>query len=343
MNIRKKLNKDGFKEDNFSIEIYKSKNDDAIYYNDKRKQPVKISNPLYPDIRDLFKGLSAQGTTNATTAVLEYGVNVFTTANASNYAAKLPQPKTGRSTIIVNNTNNSIKLFPSNVGGKINNGAVDAPASIPADGKSYTFICIENPNPGEWTWDAPATGQIEFAEIEINHTNGVVTSLAGGYTTANLGNAAAGVDASGNLALSGSWLTEPTKTTVTKMKTYTNMLQTDLLSDNFPDVVYVNLNTAFLTGVSSSTLGSRITSLFRGGGSFTGELSPVGSLSSPPLIGDTNTMYENLMMGSPNGISDQLGLGGAFSRYYYNLGFYIPASAATKVYKFKIFLETFTN
>ena len=72
----------------------------------------------------VFQNLVAQGTSDATISVMGYGVNVFTTATATDYATKLPQPTTGRSTKIINNSSNIIMIYPSNVGGKINNLAI---------------------------------------------------------------------------------------------------------------------------------------------------------------------------------------------------------------------------
>lgn len=165
MRTFKKLNRDGIAEDDYAIEIYKSKKDDLIYYNDREKQPIQLSNPEFSDIRPVFKNLSANSTSSSTTAVLEYGVNVFTIATSSNYAAKLPQPKTGRTTIIVNNSGATIKLYPSNIGGKINNYPVNIPASIPPNGISYEFVCIENPLPGNWSWNPPNASLYDSGEI----------------------------------------------------------------------------------------------------------------------------------------------------------------------------------
>ena len=121
-------------------------------------------------IETVYNNLAANGITASSGTILEYGVNVFTIANSTNYAAKLPQPTTGKSTIIINNTTSSIKLYPSNVGGQINNYPIDTPAIIPPDGKSYTFICIVNPLPGQWVWSAPATGQYDSGTITMTLT-----------------------------------------------------------------------------------------------------------------------------------------------------------------------------
>jgi len=95
-------------------------------------------------------GLSAQGIDNTTTSIMSYGINIFTIADASNYATKLPQPITGQSAVIINNTLQEIYVYPSNVGGQINNLAIDAPYAVPPDGIAVTFVCTENPLPGEW-------------------------------------------------------------------------------------------------------------------------------------------------------------------------------------------------
>jgi hypothetical protein len=127
---------------------------------------LNISNALYT----VNTALSASTTSSSTTSICSYGVNVFEYVTPTNFATKLPQPTTGKSVRIVNNGNTFLKVFPSNVGGRINNYPVDTPAIIPSDGNLYEFICVENPLPGEWTFSAPATGQYDSGEIEISLT-----------------------------------------------------------------------------------------------------------------------------------------------------------------------------
>ena len=114
--------------------------------------------------------LSASVTSSATTSICSYGVNVFEHVTPTNFATKLPQPVTGKSVRIINNGSTLLSIFPSNVGGQINNYPVDTPAVIPPDGNLYEFICIENPLPGAWTFSSPATGQYDSGEIEISIT-----------------------------------------------------------------------------------------------------------------------------------------------------------------------------
>jgi len=136
----------------------------------------------------VFDGLVANNTTMAnTTLVLEYGVNIVVTSTATNYACRLPQPVTGRRVIVVNRSSINISLFPSMIGGQINNYPVDTPAIIPPDGNAYDFICIENPLPGAWVWSAPATAQYDSGEITTNTTatNNVYSAASGTLVVEN--------------------------------------------------------------------------------------------------------------------------------------------------------------
>jgi hypothetical protein len=126
-----------------------------------------ISDALYT-----VANLDANNTTTATTSICIYGVNVFTGVTSTNLATKLPQPITGKSVKIINNGLTTLSIYPSNIGGKINNLPINAPAHIPADGKLYEFICIVNPMPGIWTFSAPATAQYDSGEISISLTAG---------------------------------------------------------------------------------------------------------------------------------------------------------------------------
>jgi len=294
-------------------------------------------------ITAVYQDLVANKTNATSTSIMSYGINVFTTATSSNYATKLPQPVTGKKTTIVNMSDRAISVFPSNVGGKINNQAVNTPLVVPNDGKAYEFICTENPLPGDWsTVTAPATSQKEFAEISINHTNGVDSSYRG-YSNATLtANSGISTDGVGNIVLTGNHLTENVATTVTKMKVYSNVLTSDIASDSMFDDMAVVLEVgglAMMGGFLGGYQIQSITAMFGGVNYYSGLFSPTGTLNSPVEVGDTGTIYREQAHQMQNGVSDQIGTGGEYSRYYYTFGFGIPASAATKVYKFKIFLE----
>ncbi len=288
---------------------------------------------------DVFQNLSAEGTDNTTTSIMNYGVNVFTTASQTDFCTKLPQPVTGKRSTIVNMSTQAISVHPSNVGGRINNLPIDQPLVIPNDGKAYEFICTENPLPGEWNViAAPATSQYQGVEIEVAHTNGGATN-AYGYSTATITSSAGAGVSGGNLTLTGNWLSENQVATMTRLKVYTNILPADLNSDLAPDAISSSVLTAFLSDASTATSGQRITPIFYKAANYQGSVSQIGTLNSPPLIGDTGTLYYELFGGSGNGVDDQIGIGGQFSRAYYTFGMFIPSSAATKTYKFQFFLE----
>ena len=137
---------------------------------------TNISDALYT----VNNNLNANNTTTATTSICIYGVNVFTGVTSANYATKLPQPVTGKSVKIINNGSTILSIYPSNIGGQINNLPVNKPAQIPPDGKPYEFICIVNPLPGIWTFSSPATAQFDSGEITITVTGG--TNGGGNYT-----------------------------------------------------------------------------------------------------------------------------------------------------------------
>lgn len=325
--------------DKDTVEVFLSKESNSICYKDYKGIVIPVGSEISSGdlINTVYSGLTANSTSESTTSILKYGVNVFTTSTNTNNSAKLPQPKTGKSTVIVNNSTTAIKLYPSNIGGRINNYAVDTPAIIPADGKSYTFTCVENPLPGAWVWTPPATTQIVINEISISHTNGVASG-GYGYSTATLGSASAVLDGSlANIVLTGNWLTENVPTTLINMKTYTNILPTDLLNDLIPNSIQVGLYQVFKPTATTISFTPQINSVFGPAPDF---FAPVGTLNTPAQVGDTGTHYSILPVTvGNNGTTDQLGIGGLYSRAFYTFGFGIPASAATKVYKFKIILE----
>lgn len=289
----------------------------------------------------VFDGLVANDTTLAdTTLVLEYGVNIIVTSTLTDYACRLPIPVTGKRVIVVNRSSMPVTLFPSMAGGQINNYPIDAPATIPPDGNAYDFICIENPLPGAWIWSAPATAQIDSGEIVVSHTTGSPTN-ATGYSTATLTYAGVGSGVSGgNLTLSGNFTNILFPATVVRVKCYTNIESTDVGSF-IPEGISVQLITAFLDSPSSSSLSTQFNQPLYGIPQFPPPdvlFAPIGTLNSPAEIGDTETMY-TIFDYVFDGITDQIGTGGPFSSYFYTFGMIIPATAATKTYKFRFFIE----
>jgi hypothetical protein len=289
--------------------------------------------------------LVLEGTTNASTSQAIYGVNVITTSTASDLATRLPDPVTGKQTVFINNSLLPILVFPSVVGGEIN-GVVDGVASIPNDGRAYTFYCIENPLPGAWTWSPPAVGQIQVPTIEVAHTNGVTTNAYGvGVPGAQLINPPGPNwydNVGGSLGVGGSinftpsidfWATAPLSParTLIRTKVYSNFLATD--GANAPQIqrkVLYKPNASGLNGYSAS-----------GVNLFGSDTVVAGPISVPSQVGDNDTFYKiveaNLINVAPLE-TDLIGVG-AFSNHYYTFIIVIPSTAATKTYKFDIFLE----
>lgn len=305
------------------------------------------------DIKPVFNGLAAQGTSDSTTTILDYGINIFTTVTASNYASKLPQPKTGKSLKIINKGAVALFLFPSNTGGQINNLPIDAPAIIPNDGNIYEFTCIENPLPGMWTWSTPATSQVVIPDISITHTNGTATTATGidGLSTST---PSVGSNGLGQIVLGGAiWGTELVNKNISKIKVYTNALPADVGVPNaaypntaYPNTIYLNIKTGYLTAPNSATSGSRLElSLYDNTPIGTPEdfvLSSSSGLNSPLQIGDNGTAFWEIDMLGGGPFLESLKIGtGQYSSHYYTFYFLIPATAVTKTYKFRIIFETY--
>ena len=296
-------------------------------------------------ILEVNDNLVLEGTTDASTSQAIYGINVITTATTSDLATRLPIPKTGRQTVFINNSTMPILVFPSVVGGEIN-GVVNGSASIPNDSKPYTFYCIENPLPGAWVWSAPAVGQIQVPTIEVAHVNGVQTSAYGvGVPGAQLINPPgpnwyddiSGTQSGGQITFIPSqsyWATAPfnPERTLVTTKVYSNFVAAD--GANKPNIqrkVLYMPSASAINGYSAS--GVNMNSNF--------QVVPTGPLNAPTEVGDIGTYYKiqpaNLIQVPPVQ-TDSMGVG-AFSNYYYTFIIIIPSTAATKTYKFDIFLE----
>jgi hypothetical protein len=258
----------------------------------------------------VLDGLVAEGIDETTTSIMKYGVNVFSTVTLTDYCTKLPQPITGKSTKVVNMSAMALTLYPSNVGGRINNLPIDTPVSIPPDGIAYEFICIENPLPGAWVWTPPATNQFDSGEMTGTTTLGVNAILQG----TEVGVAVA--EYAGFYA-STSWVFDnknkpsnildafrPLATNfnaITKIKVYTNLVPAGpgssptfslltAIGSHYYDVV---LGTSVTNGVVSA-------GHYGGYGSCNQTVGTGGTLGAvSPNIGDPGTCYGELAI--PNG------------------------------------------
>lgn len=198
---------------------------------------------------EVFENLAANGTTIATTSVMSYGVNSFDTATSANRACKLPQPQTGRKATIINNTDFVLLVFPSNVGGTINNLGESQPIVIPSDGVAYEFTCVENPNPGAWIVTPPATAQLDLGEIflaSVDLAAGtrsiiIADSTAFGITTGRSVDAEWSEDGTNKPPIFSSvqsgqtfYVNNPVQqiNSITKVKVYTNLSSTQNMAAN---------------------------------------------------------------------------------------------------------------
>lgn len=286
-------------------------------------------------IRPVSTGLVADSQYNDTELILSYDINVVETATPSDHACKLPQPVTGKTVRLINNSSRVILVYPSNQGGKIGNNDIDKPVAIPSDGKVYEFVCIVNPAPGTWSLaNPPATKTITIDEIYIDHVNGVMSNKVG-ITQANLEAAAGiGLDGNGNILLNGEWRSEDVSTTLFNVRCESNVVADDLFDEYLPSRIAASIMSGYKTADNSATSGDRHSFAFMKPTFYNGYVAPVGVLSTPPNIGDTATLWDEEKAYSVLS-NEQLGTGGPFSRYFYTFAYNIPANADTKRYKFK--------
>lgn len=193
-------------------------------------------------------------------------------------------------------------------------------------------------------YDTPnQQGVLAFQEVSIAHTNGVRDTY-GGITSPISTSIGAGSDGQGHLTLtpaSSYWQSLEFPAKAMKFSVYSNILTSDIPSGS---VLYVYLTDASLTGTNSATYGQLMTCQFTHNGATDQDgnilpASPAGVLNSPPSVSDAGTLNGYFQMTSAISYTVNIGTGGQYSRYYFTFGFDIPASAATKTYKFKIYLS----
>jgi len=305
----------------------------------------------------VYDNLVAQGTDETTTLVLDYGVSIITTSTIDDYAAKLPQPITGRSTRVVNTSGFPVYVYPSNVGGQINDLPVDTPALLPADGKLYNFVCIENPLPGQWSVALPNNVIMELGEASISHTQGSASNYHGVFTFGEFSNDPETIISlvGGNIGVTNptKWKSLPVGAVAVKSGYYTNAVDSDFPTNGSQLVMERISFYASTSNQSWSTSGQdyakvgnvnqlninmqQVTS---------GGIAP----TTPPNIGQVGTYYGETPIfttaGTPSQQAKQLaaanlGLsdGTQHTDYYFIYAINIDADAVTKTYKVKIFLE----
>jgi len=319
--------------------------------------------------RDVIE-LDLQGTTNASTSQASYGINLITTSTATDLATRLPEPKTGRSTVFINNSSMPILVFPSVVGGEIN-GVVDGSATIPNDGKAYEFFCVRNPLPGAWIWSPPAVQQYDSGEITVDTTLGSVSIFSAldptkaeevgqflsSATWAQYGPQMPTISLQ-PLLTNNSWVLIPTNpwNAITKVKVYTNVssaMQFRIAaanSETFFDLSGNYVSTGATTAAQYATSGGVIdgsTSLIVPGATL-----PPATLTTN--IGDAGSRYGELIYPAGSGISSagqirsevgviDEGIVGGQQKYYTNaISFQLKTNAPAGNYtglKFRFFIE----
>jgi hypothetical protein len=293
--------------------------------------------------------LTLQGTSETSTSRASYGVNVITTATTANLATRLPDPVTGQQVTFINNSLIPISVFPSTTGGKINN-RVDGQASIPNDGRSYTFYCVENPTPGAWVWSPPATNQLEYQEMSISHTNGTASDdFNAGQGGSN--DSSVGIGFANGITTTGTLNTYNFSATATKFKCYTNIRWADIVSGGIQGAWWQGYGLLNSGGNQGTTQGQKITMQFSGTQAFPG--SNVQEITVGPVytgeVGDMGTLYMeapsygyplwrilgNQAVATPIAGNNETMNSQAFTTF----GMFPSANAATKVYKYKWFIE----
>jgi hypothetical protein len=294
----------------------------------------------------VYDNLIAQGTDENTTLVLDYGVNIITTSTTQDYAAKLPQPVTGRSVKVVNTSGLAVSIYPSNIGGQINDLPIDQPALVPADGKLYTFTCIENPLPGQWSVALPSNIIMEVGTLDISHTNGVDSIVYGSNTAVTPLSPPAVIsqDPSGSVTIANptQWMSLNSAATIVRAGYYTNILPSDVAG---PSPIQIERNQfGGQTQSSSFTIvGKELAefypvpsppsfSVVGAGGTTIQTPAEIGNVGTYAGLTPVTSGYANdLMLGDSNGT--------IFTNYWNIWKVTIPASAATKTYSIQIFLE----
>lgn len=307
-------------------------------------------------------GLIAQGNSNITTSVMSYGINIFTSVTNSNFATKLPQPVTGKSVVVVNKGSAPLYVYPSNVGGEINNLGVNNPYIIPQDGTAYTFYCIENPQPGQWSIvNQNAIQQISPGqEIIVNHTSGVQTFVSGwkdlasgSFGAAYSGGLVLNKPTSGTGPISDYFVTGYTAQNPTRNAVAVKWQTNGPLTTNPGGINLVGVQLSFsvcgLNGPTSSfTLSSqalinlRLFSQFPSGYSFVNGNATTATVtpnSGGPVwsgnIGDNSAVDVYIPLTNP----EPFGYDGANANRYFIFSVRIPAGNPSGVYKFVPYVE----
>jgi len=341
---------------NSGFEYTDEKLNKNVYYCAETKDELIVKiNSAASSTQPVNETISAEGTNGDTTAYLDYGVNVVTTADASNYAIRLPYPPIkGKTVTIINTTSIPIVVYPSITGGSIN-GVVNGTATIPADGKSYIFTCWENPLPGAWSWTPPAVSQLVSSVLTLSHTNGVATKIYGFTTQASgVPDFLLGVGPAYNIRLSGlasNWFTVLNQPAIsTRIKIGTNVKPADVASGSILLGAYIGEKISASSSLKGYQDFYTNTVLSANGTTVVSPDPPyqimaqntAGGVNTPAKLGDVDTIYTNTdityyraILGTPR-IGNQ---GFAGTQIYGTFIVEVGADVATGDYEFQFFIE----
>jgi len=108
-------------------------------------------------------------------AQLNYGVNVITAADASNYCVKMPAtPRKGKELTIINKSGVPIYVFGESAAASLN-GIVGNHIVLPSDSIAYKFVCYDNPLPGGWSIVSAGASNVVISDI-IGGVDGLLIS-----------------------------------------------------------------------------------------------------------------------------------------------------------------------
>jgi hypothetical protein len=125
--------------------------------------------------------LIAVGTDITTTAELEYKVNKVT-ANATDYAVKLPEPQLGGTVGVVNSSSVPVYVFPYDADDSIVGLAAGEAYVVPADGQLYNILCVQNPSVGVWSVSTPTSNNSIRKTVSVNLTADGTVNDGGTYS-----------------------------------------------------------------------------------------------------------------------------------------------------------------
>ncbi|TXI13246.1 MAG: hypothetical protein E6Q68_01665 [Polynucleobacter sp.] len=177
-------------------------------------------------------------------------------------------------------------------------------------------------------------------ELVVAHTNGADTFKCGIFSTVDsfTGSSVVG----GSLVLTpenSNWKSFPWPAKGIKLRAKTNIVDGDCFDELMGSRIQVQLIVASKTGPSSSTIGTRASLTYDSSGPADGVGGKVvsGTTNSPAIIGTTGTYFSEVDIS----VADpriELGVDGSVGSHFI-FGIYIPSSADTKTYRFRVEVE----